>query len=124
MKYGSYEFMPEKDSVTITKKQRTILRHYINTDRSDQEHLGRESTVITANILSRNLTELNSIEQLLHSSAERDLVFRDRYYKRVKPDSEFVSEPVDYVNAKWMTRARFIALDPIPYSVATDEAMY
>jgi len=124
MKYGSYEFMVEYGATTITKKQRVILRHYIDTDRSDQPHLGREATVITCNILSRNGSELTSIEQLLHGDQELDLTFRDRFYKRVKSDGEFVSEPIDYINAKWRTQARFIALDPIPYSVATGEAVY
>ncbi len=124
MKYGEYSFMVERDSVTITNKQRVILRHYIDTNRSDQEHLGREATIITCSILSRNESELIQIEQLLHSDQSRDLEWRGRVYKLVKPDGDFSSHPVDYVNAKWITDARFIALDPVPYSVVTGEAIY
>ncbi len=123
MIYGPIEFLTERGSVSITRKQRVILRHYLDTDRSDQEHLGRESTVITATILTTTLDELRAVEQLLHGTQELDLEYRDQLYKRVKPDAEFVTEAVDNQSG-WRTIARFIALDPVPYSVATGDALY
>ena len=124
MKYGTVEFLVEYGSITFTKKQRQILRHYIDTDRSDAIHLGKESTIITCNILVQTLAERLAMEQLLHGDQELNLEFDTHYYKRVKPDSEYVIEPADYRKARWRITARFIALDPIPYDNSTGEALY
>ena len=122
MKYGALNLIA--GNVRITRTQRTILRHYIGTNRSDQEHLGREATYIDCDLLTRTPAELRELEQVLHDGTERDLEYRDRLYKRVVPDREFTSEPVTYRNAKWRTSVRFIALDPVAYDIESGEVIY
>ena len=124
MKYGDVEMLVEYGSTTFTKKQKQIVRHYLDTDRSDAIFLGKEATLITCVILARSDDERISIEQLLHSDASKELHFHNFYYKSVRPSAEFVSEPSDYLKAKWRISAMFIALDPIPYSQDTGEALY
>jgi hypothetical protein len=124
MIYGTVEMLVEYGSVTFTKRKNIITRHYIDTDLNTQTELGKESTLITCNILTRNDDERILVESLLHGDQRAELRFHNFYYKDVATDGEFVTEPSDYIKAKWQTRARFIALDPIPYSVDTGGPLY
>ena len=124
MKYGTTEFYVEKGSVSIAKKKSQKVRHFIGTDSNEVYALGKESTVITCNILVFGDTERIAIEQLLHGETETTLQYYNFYYKEVVTGESHTPVAISPKYDVWMIQAEFIALDPIPYNVSTDGALY
>jgi hypothetical protein len=125
MRYGAIEITPIYGTVSITKKQRQIVRHYIDTDRSDGINLGRMATEITCQVLATTDNERIGLESMFHSDVEQSLYFRDFYYKRVKVSADYSQEPRSYeAGRRWVFDVKFIALDPVPYDTTTEEALY
>ena len=124
MKFGDINLFPEFGSVTVTKKSRRIIRHYLGTDNSDSVDLGREATEIAVTLIAKSDSERITLEQILHENTERNLEFYNFLYKRVVADSNYMINPLDYRKNWWRIRVRFIALDPKPYSIETGNPLY
>lgn len=121
MMYGAMTLIPAKGSISITKKNTQIVRHYPGTNVSDFFSLGKESTTITCQLIALTQEDAISIEAMLHSSVERELHFDNYYYKKVIAGNTFSPNKVD---GHWLIDAEFIALDPIPYDATSGEALY
>lgn len=124
MKYGPLTLRVEYGSVSINKYSKRIVRHYLDTNKADSIDLGKEPTEISVRILAIGDAERVAIEQILHSSAERELDLYDFKYKRVVTDQNYTVEPQGYKQDRWTFAVVFIALDPIPYSLETGNYLY
>jgi hypothetical protein len=122
MKYGNVQLSYRFDSLIIIHTKSQTVRHYPGTDTSDVVPMGRPPTRIMCVLVVKGEDQRRTVEQLFHGAQEADLVLGDRYYKRVvtggEPQGRMIRTGV------WEYNAEFIALDPKPYSVATDEYLY
>jgi hypothetical protein len=64
------------------------------------------------------------LEQLFHSTNERELNLGTFYYKRVITGESTNPQPLTNDLKKWAMNVEFIALDPIPYNSITGEELY
>lgn len=122
MKYGNVTLTIEKGSLTRATKKTQIVRHYPGTDRADVFSLGKEPTTITCVLIANGDAERILLESILHSTGENNLYLDNYFYKRVVPGES--SEPTKIDETYSSIPAEFVALDPIPYSTATGEALY
>lgn len=120
MMYGNINLKIVKDSLSITKRKSQLVRHYPGTNISDVAPLGKPATLITCQLIATDDDERILIEQILHGEQEQDLTLSNYFYKRVVT-GETGTTPNQEI---WYIDAEFIALDPIPYSVVTGEALY
>ena len=121
MIYGVADLRVAKGSISITKKNTQIVRHYAGTDISDSFDLGRDTTEISCTIIALDDTERILALSLLHAQTQRELHMGTYYYKKVVPGSG-VSEKLDA--GTYYISVTFIALDPIPYDETSGEALY
>lgn len=124
IKYGDVELRVVVNSMQITPKKEQIIRHFPGTDKSSVMPLGRPSTTVTCTLLALTASERLMYEQILHDDAEAELVIDDRLYKRVVTEPGNTKPVSVDLGVNWHIDATFIALDPIPYSVATGGALY
>jgi hypothetical protein len=124
MRYGNVDLKLRDGSLSITRKKSQIIRHYPGTDKSDAFVLGREPTTITSEVFALNDEERILLEQLFSSDVERYLNLGSFFYKRVITGDSSEPKPVRDDLVKWVIPVEFIALDPIPYSTTTGEALY
>jgi len=124
MRYGTIKLKVQTGSLSITKTKNQLVRHYPGTDINDVVSLGKPPSVITCTLIAESDTERILLEQILHGDSQTTLVLHNFYYKDVVTGE--VSKPVpatDKYNV-WYIDAEFTALDPIPYDVETDGALY
>ena len=125
MMFGSIKLTPEYGTLSLVKRRRQIIHHYIDTDRSDGINLGKQATEISCTVLAQSDEERILLEQIFHDGAERELYFRDFFYKKVQASAECQATPVTYEAGKvWKFDVTFICLDPIPYDRESGEALY
>jgi hypothetical protein len=121
MIYGVASLRLAKNSLSITKKNTQIVRHYAGTNISDAFDLGRDTTEIACTIIALDETEKITALALLHAQTQRELHFTDYYYKKVIPSSGI---NVKLEDGTYYISVTFIALDPIPYDETSGEALY
>lgn len=125
IKYGSTQLKVLIGTLSIINKNRTEVRDYPGLDISDYFDLGKSPTKIAMEIKAETEEERYNVIALLHSPVERELQIGNIYYKKVIPDPEFEIEPMaNDEDGYYRIPCRFIALDPLPYSVDTDEVIY
>ena len=125
MRYGDISLRVAQGTMTITNHKSQIVRHYPGTDRSDAFGMGREAVSIMCRLIAKTEAERILYESLLQDETERNLTIDHFFYKRVVADDTATIEPIVKVeDGYWHLQVRFLALDPIPYSVATGEALY
>ncbi|HKL66265.1 MAG TPA: hypothetical protein VJ877_00125 [Bacteroidales bacterium] len=114
------------NSMRIINKRSKQIRHYPNTDISSKVDSGRQATTISCEIVAFNEAEKLLMEQLLSSDILGTLYLNGegRYYKEVTHDEEFEMTQETRDGQVWTAAANFLALDPMPYDVDTDEVMY
>ena len=124
MRYGTLELFLEYGTLSITNRSSKITRHYPATNKSDSHDLGREATLIRCSVIIINHTERIMLEQTMNTHIERNLAIDNFFYKRVVPDREHNFSPIaNLQNGSWLVALSFIALDPIPYDIATGGAL-
>ena len=125
MKYGTLNLLVERGSTSIVNRSSKITRHYPATDRSDSHDLGRQATEIGCVALVKTDTERIMLEQIMNTHIERDLEIENFYYKRVVASPEHAMGVFSKTSdGAWRISLSFIALDPIPYDIATGGALY
>lgn len=124
IQYGATTLNVKQGTVVITQSKVQSIRHYPGTDLSDIVSLGKPGTRISFTLQA--LTEADRIlyESILQSSASENLIIDARYYKLVTPGEYSNARPLGNSITAWNFDAEFIALDPKPYSVVTDEVLY
>lgn len=124
MKYGNVQLSYRPGSLVYVTTKSMSVNHYPNTNTSDQTHLGRPATRIMCVLIAKSEEHRRTIEQLFHSDQEADLViYKDgRYYKRVVTGGEPQQREIG--SSAWDFTVEFIALDPVPYSIDTDEPLW
>jgi len=88
-------------------------------------NLGRPATRISMTLQA--LTEADRIlyESILQSEGTTaNLIIDARYYKLVIAGDYSPAKPIGKSATAWTFDAEFLALDPKPYSVATNEVLY
>ena len=123
--YGTNELNVKSGTLSITQSKVQTVRHYPGTDISDVVNLGKPPTRISC--ILQVFTESDRIlyESILQSEGTtQDLIIDDRYYKSVIASDLSDAKPIDNLGTGWEFNVEFIALDPKPYSVATDEVLY
>lgn len=123
--YGTNELNVKSGTLSITQSKVQTVRHYPGTDLADVVNLGRPPTRISC--ILQVFTESDRIlyESILQSEGTtQNLTIDDRYYKLVIASDLSDAKPIDNLGTGWEFNAGFIALDPKPYSVATDEVLY
>ena len=121
---GLIELRLVKNSLSITKSKKQLVRHYPGTNVSDIAPLGKPATQITCQLIAMDDEERILIEQILHGEQKQNLTFKNHFYKNVVTGESGKAAPQTSDQKMWYIDAEFIALDPIPYSVATGEALY
>ena len=124
MIYGTTEFYVEKGSVSITKSKEQTVRHFVGTDTSEVYPTGKISTRISCRIYAFGDTERTAIEALLHNETSTTLTYHNFYFKDVVPGESSRMVSVSPKLDIWAIEAEFIALDPVQYSLSTDEVLY
>ena len=124
MQYGSNVLNEKVGSIKITKSKTQLVREYPGTDRSNYVNLGRLPTRITATLVAADDAERILIEQIMHGEGSENLIIYNTYYKTVRPGASSDAVPATPDFGAWFISVEFIAQDPIPYSVATDGALY
>ena len=123
--YGTNELNVKSGTLSITQSKVQTVRHYPGTDISDVVNLGKPPTRISC--ILQVFTESDRIlyESILQSEGTtQNLTIDDRYYKLVIASDLSDAKPIDNLGTGWEFNVEFIALDPKPYSVATDEVLY
>ena len=124
MIYGTTTMTVLAGTLIITKTKVQKVRHYPGTDISDVSPLGRSATVIKCTIVVKSDSARLSVEQLMNSETQEDLIFDTRYYKDVIPGEVNNARLKTPDELTWYIDVEFKALDPIPYSVSTDGKLY
>jgi len=123
--YGTNELNVKSGTLSITQSKVQTVRHYPGTDISDVVNLGRPPTRISCILQVFTESDRTLYESILQSEGiAQDLIIDDRYYKLVIASDLSDAKPIDNLGTGWEFNAEFIALDPKPYSVATDEVLY
>jgi hypothetical protein len=122
MRYGDVNLFYRPESLVIMSFKNQLIRQYIGTNQSDKTPLGQGPTRIMVTLVAKSEQERDLINQLLYGDQESNLRIGNRYYKRVVRGSDAQERLTQY--STWEFAAEFVALDPIPYSVATDEPLY
>ena len=123
MRYGNTQLSYRPGSLVFSHVKSVNIVHYPNTDTSDQVGLGRPATRIMCTLVAKNEEQRWTIEQLFHGNQEADLIVGDRRYKRVVTGGEPQEHEIK-IGTTWEFTVEFIALDPVPYSVDTDELLW
>ena len=127
IRYGTTEFDILAGSLSVVNTNNTEVRNYPGKDTSDYFDLGKSPTKINCAILIKNESDKTLLKSLLHSPEKRELTLINagEYYKEVIDASDFNIKPLSGQYTGYYTiEVEFIALNPIPYSVDTDEVMY
>jgi hypothetical protein len=123
--YGTNELNVKSGTLSITQSKVQTVRHYPGTDISDVVNLGKPPTRIRCILQVFTESDRTLYESILQSEGTtQDLTIGDRYYKSVIASDLSDAKPIDNLGTGWEFNAEFIALDPKPYSVATDEVLY
>lgn len=124
MKYGNVNLKVIFGSLSFVVGKEQEIRHYPFTDKSDTNNRGRTATRISCTLKATSIEELILIQSILHSSSKQELHFKYLYYKDVVAGQQGEPQPKTADELIWLVRAEFVALDPIPYSESTGEALY
>jgi hypothetical protein len=125
IQYGETEFNVKAGTLSITQSKVQTVRHYPGTDLADVVNLGRPPTRITCTLQALTSSDRTLYESILQGEGTTaDLIVDDRYYKLVIASEISSAKPIDNEGTGWEFDAEFIALDPKPYSVSTDEVLY
>lgn len=126
MKYGTKKFDIRAGSLSIAKANRTKVNEYPGTDLADYFDLGKSPTKIAMDIIAGSESEKILLESLLHTPNKRNLELTPvgEYYKDVVSGDYQANPYIDIYTGDWIIPVQFIALDPVPYDVDTDEVMY
>jgi hypothetical protein len=124
MKYGNVNLKYQLGSLSINIRKAQEVRHYPGTDNADVIDIGRPPTRISCTLIAESETELINIQQLLHTISENELQFDGFYYKRVVSAQQGTPKPQTSDENIWFIDAEFVALDPLPYDIDTDEVLY
>lgn len=124
--YNGVDLHVINNTMVILNKRAKEVRHYPGTDKSTIIDLGREATSIFCELLATTESQKLLLEQLMNSDAMAELYINGegRFYKDVTPDGDFEMSQATVDGKFWTAPASFIALDPVPYSVETGEALY
>lgn len=125
MKYGNVQLSYRPGSLVYLTTKSMAIDHYPNTNTSDQTHMGRSATRIMCTLIVNSEAQRRTIEQLFHSDQEAELVIAKdgRYYKRVVTGGEPQQREIRS-GVAWDFTVEFIALDPVPYAIDTDEPLW
>jgi len=124
MQYGAITLRVRFGAKNTTTRKSQVVRHYPGTDKSDVFDLGKSPTEIACRVIAESEPERIELEALLHAVVERDLTIGSRYYKRVITGEVSEWQPLDTAETKHYCDVTFICLDPVPYDVTTEEALY
>jgi len=124
MMYSNVQLNVLRGTLSVAKYKKQIIRHYPGTNRSDRVPVGRPPTRISCTLKAMSEEEKLLIEQLIHGDQSAELRFDTYFYKDVITGDDCEAVPLTNDGSKWFFNAEFIALDPIPYSTATGEALY
>jgi len=125
IQYGATVMNTKSGTVAITQSKVQTVRHYPGTDVSDVVNLGKPSTRITVTLQALTAADRTLYESILQSDGTTaNLIIDDRYYKLVIAGESSSARPIDNIGNAWEFDAEFLALDPKPYSVATNEVLY
>lgn len=123
--YGTNELNVKSGTLSITQSKVQTVRHYPGTDISDVVNLGKPPTRISCILQVFNESDRTLYESILQSEGTtQNLTIDDRYYKLVIASDLSDAKPIGNLGTGWEFNVEFIALDPKPYSVATDEVLY
>lgn len=122
MKYGNVQLSYRPGSFVPMPGKTQAIHHYLNSNTSDCVFLGLPPTRLMCILIARGEEERLLIEQILHGAQESELTIGSRYYKRVITGEAPQGREIN--KNTWEYNAEFIALDPIPYSVTTNEPLY
>lgn len=125
MRYGDIFFDTVQGSTSITTMKLQEVRHVPYTNQNIIIEKGKMPTTISTTILVLSENEKNKILGMLNSSRKDRLYIGSQFYKNVVPGESANPVPLkrDHKDA-WTIEATFIALDPIPYDVETEEPLY
>lgn len=129
MKYGNVEFITKYNSVIEAPVNVVLKRHYRGTNITHVQHMGRQATEITADVLVRSKEEYQNLLSLMHTESRLRLSLKategyagvERYYESVVPES--MSPQVEAPGIAWV-RCTWLAEDPVPYDAATGARLY
>jgi len=125
--YATATEMSDLAGTLVYRKEKTqLVDHYPMTDMTRYVAVGKKATIITCILKCTSATQALLIEQILHDDLEQKLYINrnNRFYKRVITGERFSMIEKKSNNKLWFFNAEFIALDPIPYDIDTEGALY
>ena len=113
-------------SLVYKKEKSQLVDHYPMTDITRHVAVGRKATKISCILKCTTETQALLIEQIMHDDTEQNLYINrhDRFYKNVITSDRFEMIEKKPNNKLWLFRVEFIALDPVPYDINTEGALY
>lgn len=103
-----------------------LVDHYPMTDQTRYVAIGKQATKITCTIKCTTEAQALLVEQIMADDSIQKLYINrhNRFYKRVITGNNFTMKEKKPNNKLWLFNAEFIALDPVPYDMTTEGALY
>lgn len=124
VKYGQVDLNIRDNELAFTLREANLVRHYPGTDRSSISPLGKMATEIRLTAIIRSEAAKLALEQVLHDSSKRTFQHGSRFYKDVVPAGAAEFRTLDLNKEIYVAVVTLMALDPVPYSMTTQEALY
>lgn len=122
--FDAIELNIKADSIAWEYGRVQSVRHYPNTDTNDVVNKGKTATKITLTLIAESLEQRFIYEAMIHSDNTGTLTMGDYYYKNVSVGGMGNTRPMKNDDEYYEIDCQFICPEPVPYSVATDEAVY
>lgn len=122
--FGAIELNIKAGSMAWEFGRVQSVRHYPNTDTNDVVNKGKTATKLTLTLIAESLEQRFVYEAMVHSSNTADLTMGDYYYNDVSVGGMGNTRDLKNDGTLFEIDCQFICTEPVPYSVATDEAVY
>jgi len=125
--YATATFMEDlAGTLVYSYKKEQLIDHYPMTDMTRHVAVGKKNTKITCIIKCTTETQALLIEQIMADDSIQNLYINrhGRFYRRVVTGPNFMMKEKKVNNKLWYFNAEFLCLDPIPYDIDTEGALY
>lgn len=124
VKYGPVTMRIKDLDLSIRVRRKLKIFNYLDTAKNEAHKQGMGSTEVTGTFMVYSEAEKRRLEEYAYNDSRERLYVGERFYKDVLMAEESEFTLVDREGKVYEAALTFIALDPVPYNIYTEEALY
>ena len=124
LKYGTINLYVRDLDLTFRVVRKIRLYHFLDTNRNKMTQQGLGPTEISGKFILYSQSDKKRLEDYIYAGELQEFHLTERFYKDVGVAEDVEFQPITHDGRIFEANVKFLALDPIPYSVHTGEALF